>query len=199
MKIDKKLNLVAQVETANGIAHIHSSPISRMVFEMHAKVMAKAFSYIYGELGSLSGSRISYFVLRDIAKEMGVWEGLDGVEHSLVNEIRRLTNVFVQRPDGGGWQLLPYDSNQAREVLDEDDYSEIDGMLVFFTLASSLHRKSELKGHLIAAGNFWGFAPSSLNATGFQLFLETLPTATDLPIENSLPEVRVIAPSSIPS
>lgn len=199
MKIDKKLNIVAPVETDAGTVYVHSTPISRDVFEAHAKVMAKTFSTIYGDLGSLSGARVAALLLKEVAEQMGRWAGPEGVEQTLVNEIKRMTNIFVPRADGKGWQLLPYDSDQARAILDEDDYSEVDGMLVFFTLVSSLHRKAEVRGHLEAAGKYWGFAPTSLNATAYQRSLETLQTEETLPT-NTTDETMAGTPlSSIPS
>jgi hypothetical protein len=53
----------------------------------------------------MSGPRVAAMILKDKAIELGVWDGPEGVERGLIQEIRRLANVFV--PTDKGWETIP--------------------------------------------------------------------------------------------
>jgi len=175
MKIDRNLKLVMPIERG----WVHSMPISRHVFEKYFLPISKAFTRIYAAgLGSMTGPRVAAMMLRKVAEEDGVWEGQDGVENGLMNEIRRLSNVVMTGEKG--WETIPYYDALRQKLLDEDEVSEVENALVFFTLASAMHRKNELAAILTSATRFWGGATSSLT---LMAFVESLPTST--PEENT--------------
>lgn len=168
MEISRKLNLVIPIEGDDGniVAYVHSAPISREVFETYFLPVSKTFSAIYAEgLGSVAGPRVAAMMLKRIATDLGQWDGPAGVERGLVAEIRRLTNVLA--PGDRGWETLPYDEAMKRGILSSDDAAEVDNAVTFFTVASAMHRRSELRPILDGAGRLWGAQTSSLNSTEF--------------------------------
>ena len=175
MKIDRKLNLVVPIDRDDGSRiYVHSTPISLAVFEAHYLVMAKTFAAIYNEgLGVTAGPRVAAMTMKKIAENLGVWTGESGVENSLVNEMKRLTNVLA--PSTNGWETLPYGEAVKRSVIDEDEASEVENCLCFFTVAYRLHRKTEREAILNGASRLWGGEISSL---GFTEFKASLPTST---------------------
>ena len=175
MKIDRKLNLVIPIDRDDGSRiYVHSTPISLAVFEAHYLVMAKTFAAIYNEgLGVTAGPRVAAMTMKKIAENLGVWAGEGGVESSLVNEMKRLTNVLA--PGANGWETLPYGEAVKRGIIDEDEASEVENALAFFTIAYRLHRKTEREAILNGASRLWGGEISSL---GFTEFKASLPTST---------------------
>jgi len=193
MKIDRKLNLVIPIDREDGSRlYVHSSPISMAVFESYYLVMAKTFSSIYNEgLGVTAGPRIAALVLKRVADNMGVWEGETGVRNGLVNEMRRLTNVIT--PSENGWQTIPFKEAIDRGLIDEDEVSEVENALTFFTVAYRLHRKVEREAILNGASRLWGGQIESQDSTEFMRSLPTLTPTANIganPMGN---------PSSIPS
>ena len=189
--INKKLNLVIPVETDPGITiYVHSTPIGREVFETYYKVIAKAFTEIYTQgLALASGPRVAKLLIKGIAVDMGVWDGERGVKAGLIAEINRLTNVIT--PDGDkGWVTMPFEDALKRGVMDEDDISEVENAICFFTLASAMHRKAELRPILESVCSLWGAQLELSNSTEFK---DSLPTST-LPVNTGEKVTR----SSIP-
>ena len=192
MRIDRKLNFVIPVEDDEGkvFAYVHSTPIAREVFERHFMVLSKAFTAIYTQgLGTTSGPRIAALLVQQIATEMGEWEGPNGVERSLFAEIDRLTNVAVTGPNG--WQTIPLQEALAKNQFTEDDASEVKNAITFFTVASTIHRKQELRGILETVARLWNAQITSLNSTEFANSLKTL--------TQDEPTGAKATPSSIPS
>lgn len=174
MKMDRKLNIVIPVQQGTRTLYVHSSPISRGVFENYFMVLSRTFAAIYNQgLGAVAGPRVAAMMLRKIAQEAGDWEGDAGVERGLMAEIRRLTNVVM--PDGSGWATTPFQEVRDRKLLDEDDIAEVENSLVFFTVASAMHRKEELPTVLGMMSNLWGAQIASSNSTEFAA---SLPTST---------------------
>ena len=175
LRIDRKLNLVIPIDRDDGARiYIHSTPISLAVFEAHYLVMAKTFAAIYNEgLGVTAGPRVAAMTMKKIAENLGVWAGEGGVESSLVNEMKRLTNVLA--PGANGWDTVPYSEAVKRGIIDEDEASEVENALAFFTVAYRLHRKTEREAILNGASRLWGGEISSLPFTEFR---NSLPTST---------------------
>ena len=187
MKIDKKLNLVIPLERDDDTKiYVHSSPISMAVFETYYLVMAKTFSSIYNEgLGVTAGPRIAALVLKRVSENMGIWEGESGVRNGLVNEMRRLTNVIA--PGENGWQSIPLQEAINKNLIDEDELSEVENALTFFTVAYRLHRKAEREAILNGASRLWGGQIESLNSTEYMSSLQTSTTDVNFgtkPTEN---------------
>jgi hypothetical protein len=153
VEIDRKLNLVLTVERGDGsILHVHSTPVRQAIFTQYYKIIAKTFSQIYsGGYGVTAAPRIAAMLLRDVAAEEGSKEG---VQNGLINEIHRLTNVLVL--GNAGWETLPLEDALKRGLLDEDDASEVENAVVFFTVASAMHKRTDLRGVLGAVQGIWG-------------------------------------------
>lgn len=177
MIINKKLNLVIPIERDDGSRiYIHSAPISREVFEMYFRVMARAFADIQ-KLGMAValGPKLAEISLRQIAKESGQWDGDDGVERGLMGEIRRLSNVIVPGPNG--WRAMPLTDAIGDKLIEPEDIEEAEGAIVFFILSSAMSPKSVLAINLQATTEWWGSQITSSNCTEFARSLPTL-TAT---------------------
>jgi hypothetical protein len=176
LKISRKLHLVIPLERDEGDLYIHSTPIGMPVFERYHMVLSKAFATIYTQgLSWVAGPRVAAMVLKNVAEGMGVWAGVDGVENGLMAEIKRLTNLFAPAPDGAGWRMIPLDDALDREMMDEDEASEVTNALAFFTVAWHMHSHQDRENVMSGAVKLWGGQLSSLNATDF---MSSLPTST---------------------
>lgn len=189
--IDRKLNLVVPVDSIHGALYVHSTPISRPVFEKYYSVIAKTFSTLYGGgYGVYAGPRVAALILRETAQSMGVWEGTAGVESGLVGEIKRLSLVLV--PAASGWTYLPWDDAIREGKLSEEDAAEVFNALTFFTVASSMHTRRDLPGILSGASKLWGGLTTPLLYTEYAASLPK-------PTEAANTGAKVLTPSSLPS
>lgn len=187
MRIDKRLNLVVpilgepkvtkdergeDVESDNVVAYVHSTPISREVFESFHMVLAKTFSRLYTEgLNWRIGPRVAAMTLKSVAVAEGSWEGPDGVEAGLVNEIKRLTNVAV--PGASGWTTIPYTEATTKGIISPEDAGEVENAIAFFIVASAIHHRSEVKPIVTQAAKLWGGLITLSNSTEFAASLPT--------------------------
>jgi hypothetical protein len=189
--LSRKLNLVLSVETAKGKVYIHSTPISRAVFEANFLVISRAFTQIYTNgLGPVAGPRVAKLLLQQEAETLGVWER---TQQSLIGEIYRLTNVFA--PGVSGWEPMPYDAARKRGLIDDDQASEVENAIVYFTCASAIHMKAELMIALDGLSTLWGAQTTSSPPTEFQ---RSLPTSTPVETIGEKPETEAPKASSIP-
>jgi hypothetical protein len=192
MKIDRKLNLVQKFESGGTSIYVHSTPISRVVWEEYFEVIAKTYSKIFsGGMGATSGPRTASLMLRKIAKSDGEWLGDGGVEIGLMGEIRRLTSVVVAGP--GGWQAIPLETAIGRNVIDADSVSEAENAIVFFIVASAV-----LSGAMNAAKlaiclgvmtSLWGVQTTLSDVTEYAASLAISTVAE--PITEKKPELLV--------
>jgi hypothetical protein len=174
MRLDRRLNFVIPIEQDGKTVYVHSMPISRDVFERYAIVIAKTFAAIYNEgLGIIAGPRVAAHVLKKVAVASGEWDGESGVARGLMAEIRRLSNVLV--PGAKGWETVPLEDAIKRGMIDPEDASEVENAVVFFCVASSMHKRAELKAVLDGASMYWGARVESSNCTEFAA---SLPTST---------------------
>lgn len=179
MHIDRKLNLVVPIEREDGTSvYVHSTPISKEVFEKYFLVISKAFTAIYDEgLHVLGGPRVAHMMLRKVATDAGVWSGENGVELGLMNEIRRLSNVIVLTENG--WKPMPLDSALARETLTDEEVSEAEGAIVFFILVSAMHKRNQVRATLQAMETMWDTLSTLYNCTEYA---QLLPISTEIEI-----------------
>jgi len=185
MEIDRKLNLVLTVERTDGSTlHVHSTPIRQAIFAQYYKTIAKTFAQIYsGGYGVMAAPRIAAMLLKDIAAESS------NVQVGLINEIHRLTNVLSLGERG--WETLPWDDAMKRGLMDEDDASEVENAVVFFIVASAMHKRTELKAVLEVVQGIWGGQFVSSTCTEY---------ASSLPMSIKAETTGETAtPSSIPS
>jgi len=174
LKIDKRLNLVISVEDDDRTVFVHSAPISREVFEANIFIISKTLSVLYEEgLTVFAGPRVAATMMKNIAIERGIWEGPNGVENVLMNEIRRLTNVVL--PGERGWMTMPYEDAVKSGGIDAETAAEIEGNIVFFTCVSFMHKKKEIPALLQGMNEIWGSQNTSLNSTEWA---NSLPTST---------------------
>lgn len=167
MKIDPKLNIVIPVDIdANTVYHVYSSPISREVFQNYHMVIAKTFGAIYNEgLHFMAGPRVAAMILRTKAEEMGIWDGPNGVNMGLMNEIRRLTRVLM--PSEKGWQEVLLQDVVDGQLMTEDDVSEVENALTFFIVTSAMHRRAALEPILNGAAKLWDAQITSSKCSEF--------------------------------
>ncbi|HEY4153497.1 MAG TPA: hypothetical protein VGM38_09270 [Pseudolysinimonas sp.] len=194
MRIDESLNIVVPVDRTDGTTvYVHAAPISREVFQRYWLPLSKAFALIYGEGLHLAGPRIAAMSLQKVSEDLRVWDGPMGVQRGLMPEIRRLANVVA--PGAGsnghatGWQMIPYDDALKAELIDQEDGDEIDGVLVFFTLAWRLNLRKERKGLIDGLVALWGAQTSSSSlseyAASLPISTETANTGATAPVASS--------------
>jgi hypothetical protein len=136
-------------------------------------VIAKTYSQIITEgLGFVGGPRIADKLLKKTAQELGVWEGPNGVQAGLLNQMYRLTNVI--HVGDRGWQSTPYELAR-KNVLNADDVGEVESAICFFTVSSQMFRKNQVLDLVGGAMKLWGAQIVSLNSTEY---LSTLPVST---------------------
>jgi len=170
--INKQLNLVIPVDIKDTSGWVHSTPISNEVFEKYFEPMSIALERLGGNL--VNAPKIAAFMLKKVAKSLDEWNGSDGVENGLMNEIRRLTNVIM--PSDAGWQTIPYYTAIQRGMLEQADIQEIDGAIVFFTLAYAVYGAKRM-AMIFPILERWGGQSQSLSCTEFTASLPTLTEA----------------------
>ena len=174
MRINKSLNLVLPVEIDGVDCWIHSTPISLDVFEKYFEPMSLALSTMYAQGNHIAAPKIAAMMLKKVAKRLGEWEGADGVQNGLINEIKRLTNLVI--PGINGWETLPYYVAVQQNRLTADDISEIESIVIFFILASSVHGKKGLP-LVMPLLERWGAQEEYLTSTEFAASLPILTKA----------------------
>jgi len=173
MQLNRKLNLVVPVERDTGTMYVHSTPISREMFERYFKVIGRAYASIFAQqLGALAGPRVAAMLLKEAAVDMGVWDNEGGVERGLMAEIRRMTFIIMPKT-GGGWDTITLDEAKTRNVIDEDEISEVENAVVFFILISAMSRKQNTATMLGITSAIWGAETTSLNCTEYMSSLKT--------------------------
>jgi hypothetical protein len=161
--INKKLNLVLPVETETGKIWVHSVPLSREVFESNYLILTKTLSNLYANgIGPSFAHRVALLSLKDTAKEI---DSENDVSYNLINEIHRLTNVLM--PVSGQWQTIPFAEVINKKLIDEQQISEVENAIVYFTAASAVHLKSELQMALQGLKNNWNAQTTLLNVTEY--------------------------------
>lgn len=197
MHIDESLNIVIPVDRDDGTTvHVHAAPITRECFKQYWLPLSKAFTLIYSEGLHLAGPRIAALSLQKVAEDLRVWDGPMGVRHGLLPEIRRLANVVAPGAGNGhgrGWQMVPYDDAVKAELIDQEDADEIEGVLVFFTLAWRLNRRAERKALIDGLVALWGASTSSQSLSEFAA---SLPTSTEIANTGAMHPAPLLPPSS---
>ena len=104
--ISKKLNLVIPLESDDKKMWVHSTPISREVFEASYMLFVKTLSNLYfNGVGPGMAPRVAYLALRDMAKEID--DKID-VSTPVIQEIYRLTFVLMIDPTTNKWVQNPF-------------------------------------------------------------------------------------------
>ena len=177
MRIDKHLNLVVSVQRDESTIYVHSTPISREVFERFFIVISKAFAKVYNEgIGFNAGPRVAALLIKKVAMEMGVWDGPEGIQSGLMQEIYRLTNVITWSEKG--WTTVPLSMAKDQGVFSEDEIAETEGTICFFILTSAMHKKSQKAAVFKVMNDLWDTQNTLLNSTEYAASLPKL-TETD--------------------
>ena len=188
MRIDNKLNLVIPIygsevakTDADGkavladgkpvkiqpvIAYVHSTPLPAETVEKHFLILGQTFSAIFNQgLGAAAGPGMAMRLMKRIAQRTGEWEGDDGVERGVIEEMRRCTMVIVPGPSG--WTPIPLQVAVDRKVIDDEDRMEVENAIVFFISVSGTLFRAERKTMLQSACDLWSAQISSLSASAF--------------------------------
>lgn len=180
-KINRKLYLVVPIQQGERTLYAHSAPIASETFDAYFLVLAKTFAAIYAEgLGVMAGPRVAARLLRSVAESIGQWEasdkqpGANTVKDGLMRDIRQRTNIFA--PTDHGWDMIPLEEAIKKGVIDQEDASEVDNAIVFFTVAWHMHKRTDREEVLSSAALLWGAQLESLGATDFQTSLGTSTT-----------------------
>jgi hypothetical protein len=162
-------------------------PLSREVWETYFLVLSKTYAAFLSEgLTVIAGPIAGRLLLRRIAENMGVWGGSAGVEHGLLAEIRRLTNVVM--PGTAGWETVPLEVAISRGTIDGDALAEIEGAIVFFICVSAVLRgpasREKLTLMLDGMKSLWGAQTTSSDVTEYAA---SLPTSTRAAVSAATP------------
>ena len=195
MKIDKRLNLTFTIDGAEdgSVVHIHSVPISAAVFEKYYLPISKVVAGVFSEgIGVVGGPRVASLMLKQIATNLEMWDGPEGVERGLMAEIRRLTNALVLRD--GGWEAMPIEDAFKAGLISEGDFKEAESQVTFFTCVCAVHHKKSLPQTLAQMCGLWDQQTLYSNVTEYK---NSLPTST--PEEITAESAQTLTPlSSIP-
>lgn len=168
VRIDDKLNLVIPVERSNGLTYwVHSTPISAEIFADFYVPIGQVFNKIYtGGIGMVAGPRVAYFALRDICMQSNTWEGPNGVENTLCNEVWRLTNVLM--PGERGWNMMTLSDVMRREMISPREIQEVKNNLIFFTVNFCMHTQAVMRIIMDVSQQTLGARVTPLTCTEFK-------------------------------
>jgi hypothetical protein len=179
MKIDRKLNLVLPIIRDDGTQFfVHSTPISNDVFQQYWEIAGQTMNALYSRGFGMFAPRYACMMLLKIAKENGGTdpkrqaEEVQRVEQGFLAELHQRTNVFALGEKG--WELRAFDEAKSSGLIDDDEAAEIDNAVVFFTLASRSHLKSQME-EVRGALSLWKARTELLDCTAFR---KSLPTST---------------------
>lgn len=143
MIIDKKLNLVLDIERADGsILKVHHVPISRDLYKAHYLFISKALFGLYSEgFTPPQCTRLCHNAMLDLMVRQP--DKFKDVDKTLLAEVWRLTNMAV--PTDKGWQQIPFYEAMEGNYISEDDAEEVKNYVCFFTSASMVHGRGELE------------------------------------------------------
>ena len=167
MEINRRLNLVVPITREKDTIYVHSSPISLDVFKANFKVIGRTFETLNTLFGPTSGPRVAAMTLDSVATDLG----LEAETQSLKNEMRRLSNVIV--PTNAGWETIPLQDALDKKLINDEDASEVENAIVFFTVAYATLNRAQRGGMVKAAAELWGAQITSSNFTEWTHSLKT--------------------------
>lgn len=177
IRVDEKLNLVISVADDDGQTafYVYSAPISREVFEANFRSLSLTYAEITArEANYLSvGIRCASLTLKDVAASEAARKGRqgDGGAAALLAEIKRLTTILAPSP--GGWETLPVPDAIRAQVLTDEEWSEVESAIVFFTGAYWLAPSRRRKEVVTALCSMLGWQATSLLPLEFAAGLPT--------------------------
>ena len=198
MQVDGDLNLVFPItwnDKGPAIWAYHV-PISRKVFDASYRLLAATKDILCPDGDwSTSSTMIAGNTLRDAgrrdAARYGLPEGLSvedgGAAVPLLAELRRLTTLMV--PSANGYESLPAEVAIGRKTISEEDWTDAESALVFFTCALSLipHGRRTGVGPAFAAALLGSTTSLSVTAFRDSLATSTAPATSEAPAPSSVP------------
>ena len=186
MVINDALNLVLPIRIGDDgepLLWAHHTPISAEVFRANYRIIAAANASIWSgglKYASTSGARIANLALLDMGKTDAEDRGGENAAPALLAEIRRLTHVLA--PGANGFEMLPVDVAIARNVIDQEDWSEAEGAITFFSLGFAMSKRAGRKSFcdliaLVIAGSTTSLAPLAYAASSLQSTPDAASTA----------------------
>lgn len=210
MIIDEQLYLTSAIDRPDGTTiYIHAAPLGRDAFDRYWKPLSRVYDEIMLERRFYSAPKVAARMLRDIATQMGVWDGPQGVAAGLMAELRRLTSVIApgDQPNGQwqGWQLVPLADALREGMLHRDDVDAVENLLTFFSAVWHVAPRSQRTEFVTTGVALSGAQILSLPLSEFVASLptstQTVPTgetppAPSLPLSSTGQPATVLRPSS---
>lgn len=188
--VNDALNLVIPMGTERDdvSAYVYHTPISQEVFTANYRALSAAKSALAAKglyYMMDSGPRVAALALRDEGLKDAAERGEIDAEGkpndkrtlALLGEIKRLTMALV--PDGAQWSMLPIDIALQQGKLDEEEWSEVESAIVFFTFHYAMCKKASRPRIAKATASVLKGSITSSSAMEFVASLPTLmPAAT---------------------
>lgn len=185
IELKKNLNLVIPVDSAEGTAYVHSTPVPIEVFEDNFLALSKTFANMFAQgLGAIAGPRIAYLMLKQTSQELGVWEK---VNREFVQEMVRLSNIAL--PTDQGYKQLPLYTAIEKQLIGDDDVRDVMGQLSFFTLVWLLNKPTQVEPIMNVVSGLWESQITSLNFTEFVTSLMTSTEAANTGVTEKISSV----------
>jgi len=171
--------------------YVHAIPLAAEIVDRYFLIIAQTYSQIMTQgLGTAGGPGHALRMMRMIAKRTDAWDGLEGVQKGLIEEMRRTTSVIV--PSDGGWAPVPLQVAVDRGHLDDEDRGEVENAIVFFIAASATLARALRRPILESAGALWSVQISSLSASEFA---SSLPRSRGTANSGARPHAHASAPA----
>lgn len=158
MKIDRQLNLVVEIpREGEPSVFSHSAALPAEIVEQYHSLAGPTMNAMATRGYGLFAPRYAAAVLREVADEQALMSaGLDGqlqdaakarakvrVE-GFFSEIRRRTHIVCMTENG--WDKLPLADAKANGTVDDEELSQIENALVFFTFGLRSWVKAQRDG-----------------------------------------------------
>jgi hypothetical protein len=177
VQIDEKFRIVLPVRLAEDgtpLLRLYHTPISREVFEANYRIIGATYSALMQPSARIGAPRIAALRLRDegaiAARENGTTPA-DGGAVALLGEIKRLSVVLA--PQGAQWAMVPVEAAIAQNIIDDEDWREVESALVFFTCLYTMVTKQERGRMMEAVISVIGGSITSLQPMEFAASLTT--------------------------
>ncbi|HHK5931743.1 TPA: hypothetical protein ACQVT4_005129, partial [Serratia marcescens] len=90
------------------------------------------------------------------------------------------------------WRPVPLEVAFKQEIIDPDEYREVEGEVVFFMVSSAIQKANLIAPTVGKTLEMYSGQLVSLNATAFRDSLPTSKTATDTPTQEAPQELSYI-------
>lgn len=182
--LNEALNLVlpAKSDEKGVLIYAYHSPISREVFEANYRVLAATKSALASK-GVIymmdAGPRIASLTFKDESRKDALERGdvdakgnpNEDYMRAFLAEVRRLTTILA--PTANGFQTIPVDSAIAQNLIDDEEWTETESAIVFFTFNYWLSRKATRHNLAMATASVLKASVTSLSAMEFTASLQT--------------------------